>query len=52
MGTNFNELWNDPAFIDPPQKAKIEADVASIGKQIEDRESVVKLADAINKITE
>lgn len=39
MGTNFNELWNDPGFIDPAQKAKIDFEVALIGKLIEAREA-------------
>jgi transcriptional regulator with XRE-family HTH domain len=39
MGTNFNKLWNDPKFIDPTQKAKIDFEVALIGKLIEARES-------------
>lgn len=39
MGTNFNKLWNDPAFLEPSQKAKIEFEVALIGKLIEARES-------------
>ena len=39
MGTNFNELWNDPAFIDASQKAKIDFEVALIGKMIEAREN-------------
>jgi DNA-binding XRE family transcriptional regulator len=39
MGTNFKELWNDPEFIDPVQKARIEFEVSLIGKLIEARES-------------
>jgi transcriptional regulator with XRE-family HTH domain len=39
MGTNFNKLWNDPNFIDPSQKAKIDFEVALIGKLIEARVS-------------
>lgn len=39
MGTNFNKLWNDPKFIDPSQKAKIDFEVALIGKLIEAIES-------------
>ena len=39
MGTNFNKLWNDPKFIDSTQKAKIDFEVALIGKLIEARES-------------
>ncbi|MGI6607182.1 MAG: helix-turn-helix domain-containing protein [Peptococcia bacterium] len=39
MGTNFKKLWNDPKFIDPMQKAKIDFEVALIGKLIEARES-------------
>ena len=38
MGTNFNKLWNDPKFIDPVQKAKIDFEVALIGKLIEEKE--------------
>lgn len=37
MGTNFNELWNDPEFIDDTQKEKINREVALIGKFIEAR---------------
>lgn len=39
MGTNFNELWNDPEFIDETQKAKIDSEAALIGKLIEAGES-------------
>lgn len=39
MGTNFNELWNDPAFITNTEKEKIDFEVAIIGKLIEARES-------------
>lgn len=39
MGTNFNELWNDPAFITDTEKEKIDFEVAIIGKLIEARES-------------
>lgn len=39
MGTNFNELWNDQNFIDASQKAKIDFEVALIGKMIEAREN-------------
>lgn len=39
MGTNFNELWNDPAFIEQSEKARIDFEVALIGKLIEARES-------------
>ena len=39
MGTNFNELWNDPEFIDETQKAKIDSEAALIGKLIETGES-------------
>lgn len=39
MGTNFNTLWNDSEFIDPSQKAKIDFQVALIGKLIEAREA-------------
>jgi transcriptional regulator with XRE-family HTH domain len=39
MGTNFNKLWNDPKFIDQTQKAKIDFEVALIGKLIEAREA-------------
>lgn len=37
MGTNFRDLWNDPNFISPEQKAKIDLDVALIEKLIEIR---------------
>ena len=39
MATNFNELWNDPTFIDEAQKAKIDFEVELIGKLIEAREA-------------
>lgn len=39
MGTNFNELWNDPAFITDIEKEKIDFEIAIIGKLIEARES-------------
>lgn len=39
MGTNFNELWNNPEFISPSEKAKIDFEVALIGKLIEAREA-------------
>lgn len=39
MGTNFNEMWNDPAFITNTEKEKIDFEVAIIGKLIEARES-------------
>jgi len=39
MGTNFNKLWNDPKFIDPTQKAKVDFEVELIGKLIEVRET-------------
>ena len=39
MGTNFNELWNDEAFIGEEQKARIDFEVALIGKLIEAREA-------------
>ncbi len=39
MGTNFNQLWEDPNFIDATQKAKIDFEVNLIGKLIEARES-------------
>lgn len=39
MGTNFNELWNDPGFIDASQKSKIDFEVALISKMIEAREN-------------
>ena len=38
MGTNFNELWNDEAFGEE-QKARIDFEVALIGKLIEAREA-------------
>lgn len=37
MATNFNTPWDDPAFIDSAQKAKIDFEVAVIGKLIEAR---------------
>ena len=39
MGTNFNDLWNDPTFITDEEKDKIDFEVALIGKLIEARES-------------
>ncbi len=39
MGTNFNELWNDPEFITDEEKDRINFEVALIGKLIEARES-------------
>ena len=39
MGTNFNELWNDETFIGEEQKARIDFEVALIGKLIEAREA-------------
>lgn len=39
MGTNFNDLWNNPDFISEDDKVKIDFEVALIGKLIEARES-------------
>ena len=39
MGSNINDLYNDPAFLDPSERAKIDFEVALIGKLIEARES-------------
>jgi len=39
MGSNFNDLYNDPEFLDPLERAKIDFEVALIGKLIEARES-------------
>ena len=39
MGMNFNELWNDETFIGEEQKARIDFEVALIGKLIEAREA-------------
>ena len=39
MGTNFNDLWNDPNFITEEEKDKINFEVSLIGKLIEARES-------------
>lgn len=39
MGTSFKKLWNDPTFIEPSQKAKIDFEVELIGKLIEAREA-------------
>jgi predicted transcriptional regulator len=36
--TDFSDLYNDPAYIDPAEKAKIDFEVALIGKMIEARE--------------
>ena len=38
MGTNFNDLWNDPSFITDDEKYKIDFEVSLIGKLIEARE--------------
>ncbi len=38
MGSNFNNLWNDPNFIGQEQKNKIDFEVQLIGKIIEARE--------------
>ena len=39
MGTNFNEIWNDETVIGEEQKARIDFEVALIGKLIEAREA-------------
>lgn len=39
MSTNLKALWNDPNFIDSNQKARIDFEVALIGKLIKARES-------------
>lgn len=39
VGSNFNELWNDPNFIDDQQRQRIDFEVALVGKMIEARES-------------
>lgn len=36
--SEFSDLYNDPSYIDPAEKAKIEFEVALIGKVIEARE--------------
>jgi len=36
--TDFSDLYNDPAYIDPAEKAKNDFEVALIGKMIEARE--------------
>jgi transcriptional regulator with XRE-family HTH domain len=38
MGSDFNDLWNDPDFISDDLKAEIDLEVALIGKLIEARE--------------
>ena len=38
MGSNFNDLWNNPDFITEDEKEKINFEVALIGKLIEARE--------------
>jgi len=38
MGSNFNDLYNDPSFIKPSERAKIDFEVELIGKLIEARE--------------
>ena len=35
MGSNFNDLWNNPDFINEDEKEKINFEVALIGKLIE-----------------
>ncbi len=37
MGTNFRDLWNDPEFISPERRAKIDLDVEIIERMIEIR---------------
>lgn len=37
MGTNFRDLWNDPNFISPERRAKIDLDVEIIERMIEIR---------------
>jgi len=39
MGSNFNDLYNNSTFLDPYERAKIDFEVALIGKLIEIRES-------------
>ncbi len=39
MGSNFNDLWNNPDFITEDEKEKINFEVALIGKLIEAREN-------------
>ena len=39
MGTNFNELWNDPSFISDAQKDCIDFEVKLVGKIIEARKN-------------
>lgn len=36
--SDFRELWNDPEFLTPERKAKIELEAEIIGKLIEARE--------------
>ena len=38
MGTKFSELWNDPNFISPERKSKIDLEADLIVKLIEARE--------------
>ena len=40
MGTNFNDLWNDPDFITESEKDKINLHVTSLGKSIEEAERI------------
>ena len=37
--TNFDELWNSPNFLNSEEKAKIQFEVALIGKLVEAREN-------------
>ena len=38
MGTKFNDLWNDPNFINPERKTRIDLEAEIIVKIIEARE--------------
>lgn len=39
MGSSFQNLWNDPEFMDDAQREKIDLEVSLIGRLIEARET-------------
>ena len=40
MGTNFNDLWNDPDFITESEKDKINLQVALIDRSIKEADRI------------
>ena len=53
MGTKFSQLWEDPKFIDPVLKEKINLKVEKISRAIEDgknrnlsKENLCKIRDS------